>query len=320
MPAAKLRPVRTEHDNAAACHVLAAVVADALHHRVGAGVAHGEALAGQPAEEGPPDVAPYRTVLPTITCSSATKPPRRAGARDHAAGKTLAGVVVGVAVEREGDARRQPGAEALTGRASSAKRTVLGRQARRAAGARDVAREMPPTLRLTLRTGSLTSTGPALERRLCASRPASNPARHRAPAAAAGCAGVACPRAARRVARACERSTPRAFQCSIASSAVEQVDATDRILEASESQRGQDLARLLGDEEEEVDDVLRRALESLAKLGILCRDPDRARVQVTGPHHDAASGDQRRGREAHLVGAQQRSDHTSRPVLSCPSV
>ena len=34
MPAAKLRPVAAEHDDAAAGHVLAAVVADALDDRV----------------------------------------------------------------------------------------------------------------------------------------------------------------------------------------------------------------------------------------------------------------------------------------------
>ena len=54
MPAAKLRPVGTEHDHAPAGHVLAAVVADALDDRPGAGVSHREALAGQAAEERPP--------------------------------------------------------------------------------------------------------------------------------------------------------------------------------------------------------------------------------------------------------------------------
>ena len=51
MPAAKLRPVRAEHDDAPAGHVLAAVVADALDDGEHARVAHGEALAGEAAEE-----------------------------------------------------------------------------------------------------------------------------------------------------------------------------------------------------------------------------------------------------------------------------
>ena len=51
MPAPKLRPGRAEHDDPAAGHVLAAVVADAFDHRDGAGVAHGEALADDAADE-----------------------------------------------------------------------------------------------------------------------------------------------------------------------------------------------------------------------------------------------------------------------------
>ena len=50
MPAAKLRPVCAEDDDDAAGHVFAAVVADALDDGDGAGVAHGEALAGDAAE------------------------------------------------------------------------------------------------------------------------------------------------------------------------------------------------------------------------------------------------------------------------------
>ena len=51
MPAAKLRPGRPEHDDAAAGHVLAAVIADAFDDRRRAAVAHGEALARDAAEE-----------------------------------------------------------------------------------------------------------------------------------------------------------------------------------------------------------------------------------------------------------------------------
>ncbi len=67
-------------------------------------------------------------------------------------------------------------------------------------------------------------------------------------------------------------------------------------------------AHLLGDEEEEIDDVLRLALELLAQLRILRGDAHRAGVQVALAHHDAAHRDQRRGGEAELLGAQQRGD------------
>ena len=87
---------------------------------------------------------------------------------------------------------------------------------------------------------------------------------------------------------------------------LEQVHAADEVVEPGDPEPGHDPARLLRDEEEEVHDVLGLALEAPAQLGILRRDPDRARVQVAGAHHHAARRDQRRGREAHLVRAEQR--------------
>ena len=68
------------------------------------------------------------------------------------------------------------------------------------------------------------------------------------------------------------------------------------------------LAHFLGDEHEEVGDVLGLADEAVAQLGVLRRDADRAGVEVALAHHDAAGGDQRRGGEAELVGAEQRAD------------
>src|SRR5205807_5093527 len=50
----EVAPGGPEHDHPSARHVLAAVVAHALHDGPGAGVAHGEALAGQSAEERAP--------------------------------------------------------------------------------------------------------------------------------------------------------------------------------------------------------------------------------------------------------------------------
>ena len=53
--------------------------------------------------------------------------------------------------------------------------------------------------------------------------------------------------------------------------------------------------------------------ELLAQHRVLRRDADRAGVQVTLAHHDAAGGDQRRGREAELVGPEHRADHDVAP-------
>ena len=86
----------------------------------------------------------------------------------------------------------------------------------------------------------------------------------------------------------------------------------DHLVEGAEAERGHDLAHLLGDEEEVVDDVLGLALELGAQHRVLRRDADRAGVEVALAHHDAAGGDQRRGREAELVGAEQRADRPRR--------
>jgi hypothetical protein len=48
------------------------VRAAALDHHLGAGVAHGEALARRPEANRLPSVAPYSTVLPMMVFSSAT--------------------------------------------------------------------------------------------------------------------------------------------------------------------------------------------------------------------------------------------------------
>ena len=90
---------------------------------------------------------------------------------------------------------------------------------------------------------------------------------------------------------------------------VEHLHLADHLVEGAIAQRGHQLAHFLGDEEEEVDDVLGLAGEALAQHRVLRRDADRAGVEMALAHHDAAGRDQRRGREAELVGAEQRADH-----------
>src|SRR5690606_29562512 len=109
-------PGRAEHDDAAAGHVLAAVVADALDDRVDARVADGEALAREPAEEGAAagGTVEERVADDHVLLGLEARPLRRADG-EHAARHALAGVVVRVAPERDRHARRKPGAEALAG-------------------------------------------------------------------------------------------------------------------------------------------------------------------------------------------------------------
>ena len=82
----------------------------------------------------------------------------------------------------------------------------------------------------------------------------------------------------------------------------------DRFFEGAEAECREVLAHLFGDELEEVHDELGLARELLAQFGVLRRDTDRAGVEVTHAHHDAARHHERRGGEAELLGAEQRGD------------
>ena len=53
------------------------------------------------------------------------------------------------------------------------------------------------------------------------------------------------------------KSSPLAFQWSIALRGVEHVDAADHLVDRAEAERGHDLAQPFGDQEEVVDHVLR---------------------------------------------------------------
>ena len=73
----------------------------------------------------------------------------------------------------------------------------------------------------------------------------------------------------------------------------EQVRPPDDLVERTEAHRAEDLANLLGDEEEVVDHLLGRAGELGAEDRVLGGDADRAGVQVALAHHQAAHRDQR---------------------------
>ena len=115
-PGREVASRRADHDDPAAGHVLAAVVADTLDHRGRARVAHREALAGDAAEERAPGgravehgVADDHALLGAVR--GAVGRPNG----DHASRQALADVVVGVTDERQLDPGREPGAERLAG-------------------------------------------------------------------------------------------------------------------------------------------------------------------------------------------------------------
>ena len=254
----EVAPGRPEDHRAAAGHVLAAVVADALDDGARARVAHREALAGEPAEE---RAAGGRAVEHGVADQHVLLGHERGvvGRADgeHAAGQALARVVVGVADQRQLDARRQPRAERLPGRAAQREADRLRRQPLGAVDLGDRAREQAADRAVDVADRELAAS-PACGGR---SRPwpprsASSRARPGAASPAGARAAAACPRAPRASSSTCVRSTPRAFQCSIASSACSRSTRPIRSSIPADADPAHDLARLLGDEEEEVDDVL----------------------------------------------------------------
>ena len=312
MPGREVAAGRPEDHRAPAGHVLAAVVADALDHRGRAGVAHAEALAHDTADE---HLAVGRAVedhvaRDDVLLGHELRDARRAQ-HQRAAREALAEVVVGVALEPQRDAARHERAEALPGRAAErdVDRAVgqalaaptprqLGAEHRadRAVGVADLVRELAPAapaVERLARVGDQLVVERVLEPVVLATRAeerlvvlvdghrrGSARGRDRAPSSARARGGSrAAPRG---------RSPPRSMR---------------------KPERREVLAHLLGDELHEVHDELRLARELLAQLGVLGRDTDRARVEVADAHHDAAAHHERRGREAELLGAEQRRDH-----------
>src|SRR5690606_20593752 len=92
----------------------------------------------------------------------------------------------------------------------------------------------------------------------------------------------------------------------------------NELLEAAVAELRQVAAYFFGDELEEVDDVLGASFELLPQLRILGRDTDRARIEVTDPHHDAAHDHERRGREAELFRAKEGADDDVAAGLHLP--
>ncbi len=103
------------------------------------------------------------------------------------------------------------------------------------------------------------------------------------------------------------------------SAGVEQVGAADQIVERADAQLRHDLAHFLGDEEEEVDDVLGLAREASAQHRILRGDADRAGVEVALAHHDAAVATSGAVAKPNSSAPSSAPMTTSRPVFIWPS-
>jgi len=226
---------------------------------------------------------------------------------DAAAGQALADIVVGVADKIERHAARQEGAEGLAGGAGQADGDRVVGEAfmvvatghlageHRAGGAVDVADRRfdgdgLAVLQGGLRLGDQLAVEDVVDRMLLRPRVAHLLRR-----------GVGLVEDAREIEAA---RLPVVDQPLL----VEPFGLADQLVELAHAHLRHDAAGFLRQQEEEVDGVLRRADEALPEHRVLRGDADGAGVQMALAHHDAADGDQRRGGEAELVGAEQGAD------------
>ncbi len=314
---AEVAPGRAEHDDTAAGHVLAAVVADTLDDGGGTGVAHAEALADDAADV---RLARRRAVQHHVPGDDVLLGRERRVAigaqHEVAAREPLADVVVGVALEPQRDAVRHEGAEALPGRAAQLHVDGVVGQAHAAVALRDLGAEQRADGAVHVADRRLDVHGPTeVERGL---RLLDELLVERAVEAVILLLRAEEVLALVRVLGHREDGREvESVRLPVVDrrARVEHLGVTDRLGDRAEAELGEVLAHLFGDELEEVDDELRLAREALAQLGVLRGDADRARVEVADAHHHAAAHHERRGREAELLGTEQRGDDDVAPGL-----
>mmetsp|Transcript_43739 Transcript_43739/g.106165 ORF Transcript_43739/g.106165 Transcript_43739/m.106165 type:complete len:619 (-) Transcript_43739:2977-4833(-) len=98
----------------------------------------------------------------------------------------------------------------------------------------------------------------------------------------------------------------------------EHVGAANHLLHRAEAQHRHVLAHLLREQPQEVDHVLRLAGKLLAQLGVLRSDAHGAGVEVALAHHDAPQRDEGHRGEAELLRAKHRGDGHVTPRLELP--
>ena len=82
----------------------------------------------------------------------------------------------------------------------------------------------------------------------------------------------------------------------------------DHLVDGAEAQARHDLAQLLGHKEHKVLNVLGLTAEAVTQAAVLRSDAGRAGVLLAVALHEATHGDERHGRKAKLLGAQQAGD------------
>ena len=237
---------------------------------------------------------------------------QRAAARriDHEAParQALAGIVVGGALELEGDAAREEGAEALPGGADELHRDGALGQALVAVAPGDLARQHGADGAVDVADRQLDHDALALLERGHRSGDELVIERLAEPVILRlALIGRGAGRHLRSVEHAREVEPPRLRIVDAAH--LEPVGAADHLVEGAEAELRHELAHFLGEEMEERDHVLGPAGEAAPQLRILRRDAHRTGVEVALAHHDAALGDEGGGGDAEFVGAEESADH-----------
>ena len=285
------------------------MVPHAFHHRDGPGVADREPLAGDPAEVAFPgdrpveDRVPDEDVLPGVEARLA-----RGVDRDPPAREALADVVVRVPLELDAHPAGEERAEALPARAPRPDVDGVFGKAGVAVAPGDLAREHRPhravgvaRLHLDPHRRAPVDGGAGLPDELVVEG---------ALQAVVLLLAVVDRDPGGRLrlvqdAREVEPARPGVLD---GPAHVEALRLPHHVLEPPEPELRHQLAHLLRDEEEVVDDVLGLAGEERAEGRVLGRHPHRAGVEVALAHHDAAARDEGGGGEAELVGPEQRPD------------
>src|SRR5262245_36716999 len=302
----EISPGGPDHDDHASGHVLAAMVSGALDHGNRARVPHGKALAGDAAEIAlPGNRAIEHGVAHDDRLLRHDARFRRRADDDASAGKTLADIVVGLTDKIEGDAMREPRAEALPGGARHAHPDRVFGQSGMAVTRGDFARQHRPGGAIGVPDRKLD-----LDRLLRLDRLAGEPDQLHVEDLVEAVIlpfGIVDRDLGRHFWLVEDAAEIEAFSLPMVDglALIENLRLADHLGEGAEAERSHVLAHLLGDEEEEIDDVLGLALEARAEHRVLRGDPDGAGVQMAFAHHDAACRYQRRGRKTELVGAEQ---------------
>ena len=285
------------------------MVPHALHHRDGAGVADREPLAGDAAEIALPGDRPVEDRVPDEDVLLGDEARLARGVdRDPPAGEALADVVVRVPLELEAHAAGEERPEALPARAPRPDVDGVVGKAGVAVAPGHLAREHRahravevPHLRLDPHRRAPVEGGAGLPDELVVEG-AFEPVVLRFAVVDRD------PGSRLRLVEDAREVEPARLGLLDRAPHVEALGLAHHVLEPPEPELRHQLAHLLGDEEEVVDDVLGLAGEMRAEGRVLGRDPHRAGVEVALAHHDAAARDERGGREAELVGAEQRPD------------